>query len=294
MIPTGTASRPPRRPARRSARRRRRSARSSSAGRCCRSPATSSSRRPGAVTPATQAARAPRAPRRRRRCCSSCRRRGRRSTCRPTSSRRAAPSGARLGAARVLPPAAGHPRRPGGATFGAKFLSADLTLTGVFGPVVQGAWVAFWTPWQAGDGQINAAGTVASPAAIAPGGLTLTGRKVRGVKRLAGRVTQAGAGVATRVTILGRGAAHRGSPSSRQRERRVHLRRPEDVEGDDVPGARRSSRAGTPRGLQPVRRARRPVREPDGERLHRDVAERPTLAGRLERWSGRPPGARFH
>ena len=40
---------------------------------------------------------------------------------------------------------------------------------------------------------------------IAPGGLTLTGRKVRGVKRLAGRVTQAGAGVATRVTILGGG-----------------------------------------------------------------------------------------
>ena len=95
------------------------------------------------------------------------------------------------------------PVAQGGATFGAKFLSADLTLNGVFGSVVQGAWVAFWTPWQAGNGQVNPAGTVASPAAIAPGGLTMTGRKVRGTKRLAGRVTQAGAGVASRVSIFG-------------------------------------------------------------------------------------------
>lgn len=95
------------------------------------------------------------------------------------------------------------PTTSGGATFGAKFLSADLTLTGVIGPVVQGAWVAFWTPWQAGNGQINATGTVASPATIAPGGLTLAGRKVRSVKRLSGRVTQGGAGVAARVSIFG-------------------------------------------------------------------------------------------
>ena len=72
---------------------------------------------------------------------------------------------------------------PIGATFGSKFLRADLTLTGVFGTV-------------------NTAATVASPAAIAPGGITLSGRKVRGVKRLTGRVTQGGAGVATRVSIL--------------------------------------------------------------------------------------------
>lgn len=95
------------------------------------------------------------------------------------------------------------PPAQGGATFGAKFLSADLTLNGVIGPVVQGAWVGFWTPWQAGNGQVNAAGTVASPAVIAPGGLTLAGRKVRGQKRLSGRVTQAGAGVAARVSVYG-------------------------------------------------------------------------------------------
>jgi hypothetical protein len=95
------------------------------------------------------------------------------------------------------------PTAAGGATFGAKFLSADLTLTGVIGPVLQGAWVGFWTPWQPGNGQPNPAASVATPATIAPGGLTLTGRKVRGVKRLAGRVTQGGAGVATRVSIYG-------------------------------------------------------------------------------------------
>jgi hypothetical protein len=95
------------------------------------------------------------------------------------------------------------PTTAGGATFGAKFLTADLTLNGIIGPVVQGAWVAFWTPWQAGNGQVNLNGSVASPAAIAPGGLTLAGRKVRGAKRLTGRVTQAGAGVAARVSIYG-------------------------------------------------------------------------------------------
>ena len=116
----------------------------------------------------------------------------------PTSGPQAA-----LGAAQLvfcLPPPDLPP--PVGATFGAKFLSADLTLNGVISPVAQGPWVAFWTPWNPGLGTVNTAATVASPAAIAPGGLTLSGRKVKGVKRLSGRVTQAGAGVATRVTIL--------------------------------------------------------------------------------------------
>ncbi len=94
------------------------------------------------------------------------------------------------------------PADKGGATFGAKFLSADLTLNGVIGSVVQGAWAAFWTPWNAGVGTVNTAASVVSPAVIAPGGITLAGRKVKGVKRLSGRVTQGGAGVATRVTIL--------------------------------------------------------------------------------------------
>jgi hypothetical protein len=109
-----------------------------------------------------------------------------------------------LGAAQLvfcLPPP-DLPTSAGGATFGAKFLSADLTVTGVIGAVAQGAWVAFWTPWNPGVGTVNAAGSVASPAAIAPGGITLSGRKVRGVKRLTGRLTQAGAGVTGKVSIL--------------------------------------------------------------------------------------------
>jgi len=91
----------------------------------------------------------------------------------------------------------------GGATFGAKFLSAELTVNGVFGAVPSGAWIAIWTPWQAGNGQVNAAGTVASPAAIAPGAVTIAGRKNAGRKIISGRVSQGGAGFAARVAIWG-------------------------------------------------------------------------------------------
>jgi hypothetical protein len=89
----------------------------------------------------------------------------------------------------------------GGATFGAKFLSADLTLNGVFGPVTQGAWVGLWTPWQAGNGQVNAAGTVVSPALIAPGAVTLVGIRAGQNVGLTGKVTQGGTGFATAVQI---------------------------------------------------------------------------------------------
>jgi hypothetical protein len=89
----------------------------------------------------------------------------------------------------------------GGATFGAKFLSADMTFNGVFSPVTQGAWVGFWTPYQAGNGQLNAAGTVASPAVIAPGSVTLAGKKVKGRVALTGRLTQGGTPVVDRVQI---------------------------------------------------------------------------------------------
>jgi hypothetical protein len=96
------------------------------------------------------------------------------------------------------------PTEQGGATFGAKFLSAELTVSGVFGAVPAGAWIAFWTPWQAGNGQINLPGTVASPASIAPGAVTIAGRKnAAGRKILTGRVTQASAGLAVRVTVWG-------------------------------------------------------------------------------------------
>jgi hypothetical protein len=85
------------------------------------------------------------------------------------------------------------PQTSGGATFGAKFLSAELTLNGVFSVVPTGAWIAFWTPWQAGNGQVNAAGTVVSPAAVAPGAVSAIARRAgRTGAVVSGRVTQAG------------------------------------------------------------------------------------------------------
>ncbi len=80
----------------------------------------------------------------------------------------------------------------GGATFGAKFLSAELTVDGVFGAVTTGVWIAFWTPWQAGNGQVNAAGTVASPAAIAPGAVTAKAKKKGLGAVVSGAVSQSG------------------------------------------------------------------------------------------------------
>jgi hypothetical protein len=95
---------------------------------------------------------------------------------------------------------AGDPRK---ATFGAKFLSAELTVNGVFSPVATGAWIGIWTPWTPGAGVPNPSGTVASPAAIAPGSVTLKGRKAAGRRVLSGVVSQGGVGFANRVVIWG-------------------------------------------------------------------------------------------
>jgi hypothetical protein len=80
----------------------------------------------------------------------------------------------------------------GGATFGAKFLSAALTLNGVFSPVTQGAWIAFWTPWQAGNAQVNQPGIIASPAAVAAGAVTVKAKKQGPGAIVSGKVTQGG------------------------------------------------------------------------------------------------------
>jgi hypothetical protein len=96
------------------------------------------------------------------------------------------------------------PASSGGATFGAKFLSAALTLKGVISPVAQGVWVAVWTPWQAGNGQINAAGTVASPAAVAQAALTAKATKLKKGARVTGTATQGGQPLPSqKVTVYG-------------------------------------------------------------------------------------------
>ncbi len=95
------------------------------------------------------------------------------------------------------------PVEKGGATFGAKFLSADLTFKGVFTPLTSAVWIAFWTPWQAGNGQINAAGTVASVDGILPAAVTLKGKRVKGRVVLTGKVSLAGEGLDNNVKIWG-------------------------------------------------------------------------------------------
>ncbi len=74
----------------------------------------------------------------------------------------------------------------------AKLYSATLSISGVFSPVPLGAWIAFWTPYVAGTGQVNVAGTVASPAAVAPGAVTAAAKKLGLGALVTGRVTQAG------------------------------------------------------------------------------------------------------
>jgi len=109
-----------------------------------------------------------------------------------------------LGAAKLrfcLPPP-DIPAAQGGATNGAKFLSAALTLNGVFSSVTQGAWIAFWTPWQAGNGQVNQTGSVASPAAVAAGGVTVAA-KANGLGAVvAGKVTQGGLARPNTVVVI--------------------------------------------------------------------------------------------
>lgn len=103
-----------------------------------------------------------------------------------------------------LPPPDVPASNPAKATFGAKLYSAQLTITGVFHAVPLGAWVSTWTPYNPGLGTVNLAATVAAPAAIAPGGVTLTAKKKGLGATIAGKVTQAGQprGGAT-VAILG-------------------------------------------------------------------------------------------
>lgn len=95
------------------------------------------------------------------------------------------------------------PADKGGATFGAKFLSADLTFSGVFSPLTEALWVAYWTPWQAGTGQVNPAAAVASVDVVGPGAVTLKGKRITGRVVLTGKVTQLGVSIGERVQIWG-------------------------------------------------------------------------------------------
>jgi hypothetical protein len=95
------------------------------------------------------------------------------------------------------------PTTSGGATFGAKFLSAEMLFTGVFTPLTTAAWVALWTPWQAGNGQVNAAGTTASASVVLPGLVTLKGKRTAGRITLQGTASQGGFVAPFRVSVWG-------------------------------------------------------------------------------------------
>ncbi|MGH3109567.1 MAG: hypothetical protein ACRDQT_01465 [Gaiellaceae bacterium] len=99
-----------------------------------------------------------------------------------------------LGAAKIVvclaPP--GVPADQGGAVFGAKFLSAAFTVNGVFGGAAAGVWLSIWTPWTGNAPPLNAAGTVASPAAVAAGTVTVAARRRGAGANVTGRVLQGG------------------------------------------------------------------------------------------------------
>jgi hypothetical protein len=76
-----------------------------------------------------------------------------------------------------LPPPDVPAGTPGRATFGAKLYIATLQINGVFTWPATANWVAIWTPYTPGVGQVNVAGTVASPTAFAPGRVTIAARR---------------------------------------------------------------------------------------------------------------------
>ena len=83
---------------------------------------------------------------------------------------------------------------PGRAVFGAKLYSATLTVKGVFSPVSLGAWISIWTPYAPGTGKANTGGTVAAPAAVAPGAVSAAAKRLGLGAIVSGKVTQAGQG----------------------------------------------------------------------------------------------------
>ena len=103
-----------------------------------------------------------------------------------------------------LPPPDVPVGTPGRATFGAKVYSAELTVNGVFSRVAVGAWISAWVPYTPGAGKPNPAGIVISPAAIAPGAVTISAKRSGRGAIVSGAVTQAGQprGGAT-VTVVG-------------------------------------------------------------------------------------------
>ena len=107
-----------------------------------------------------------------------------------------------LGSAKMsvcLSPSDTPPNSPGRSPFGAQLKSATFTVNNVFTPPAGAVrWESLWTPWGAGNGIPNAAGTVEARAFVGPGAITLSGvvtSKKKRIVRLQGKVTSAGVGI---------------------------------------------------------------------------------------------------
>jgi hypothetical protein len=98
----------------------------------------------------------------------------------------------------------------GGLTGRPQIVNAEFAIQGVFSPATGGAFVAMLVPWVVGTSTPNVTGTIATPATVGSGTVTVAARR-RGVgATVTGRVTQGGqprAGAA--VTILGGPRANR-------------------------------------------------------------------------------------
>lgn len=96
---------------------------------------------------------------------------------------------------------------PGRSPFGAQLLSATFTVNGIFtAPAGAASWTSLWTPYGAGNGIPNAAGTVEARAFTGPGAVSIAGvitSKKKRTVQIRGRVTYGGVGlVATAVRLL--------------------------------------------------------------------------------------------
>jgi len=101
---------------------------------------------------------------------------------------------------------------PGRSAFGAQLKTATFTVNNVFtAPAGSARWESLWTPYAAGNGVPNAAGTVEARAFVGPGAITLAGRitsKPKRVVALSGKVTASGVGIAgATVSLLLNGKA---------------------------------------------------------------------------------------
>jgi hypothetical protein len=119
-----------------------------------------------------------------------------------------------LGAAKLqvcLGPADVPQGTPGRSPNGAQLLDATFTVNGVLTPPTGPArWIAFTTPYNAGTGTPNVAGTVETRSVVGPGAITLNAKVTSKKKKqvtVSGSVTQSGLGAAGKVSILINGRA---------------------------------------------------------------------------------------